>query len=129
MVKAGGTLSVTETVTFKFVGGPFTYVFRDIPTDKTDGIVIESASMDDQIMQHGSGTGQVEITYGNPVKVTWHFVCLLFGVPTGTWPGLFLPLGVVGISITVAVLGGIFTTLSEKGVQAAARWKAFSHYL
>ncbi len=73
IVREGGSLLVTETVTFKFVGGPFTYVFRDIPTDKTDGIVIESASMDDQTMQQGRGTGQVEITYGNPVKVTWHF--------------------------------------------------------
>jgi Predicted membrane protein (DUF2207) C-terminal domain/Predicted membrane protein (DUF2207) N-terminal domain len=73
VVKEGGTLIVTETVTFKFVGGPFTYVFRNIPTDKTDGITIMSASMDDQSMQHGSGAGQVEITYGNPVKVTWHF--------------------------------------------------------
>jgi len=73
MVREGGSLSVTETVTFRFVGGPFTYVFRDIPTSKTDGIVVESASMDDQTMHHGSGTGQVEITYGNPVKVTWHF--------------------------------------------------------
>ncbi|MGZ3616215.1 MAG: DUF2207 family protein [Ktedonobacteraceae bacterium] len=72
IVREGGSLLVTETVTFKFVGGPFTYVFRDIPTDKTDGIVIESASMDDQTMQQGRGTGQVEITYGNPVKVTWH---------------------------------------------------------
>ena len=73
MVNEGGSLIVTETVTFKFVGGPFTYVFRNIPTGKTDGITIKSASMDDQTMQHGSGAGQVEITYGNPVKVTWHF--------------------------------------------------------
>jgi hypothetical protein len=73
MVKEGGSLIVTETVTFKFMGGPFTYVFRDIPTNKTDGITIMSASMDDQTMQHGSGAGQVEITYGNPIKVTWHF--------------------------------------------------------
>ena len=73
VVREGGSLIVTETVTFKFVGGPFTYVFRDIPTDKTDGIAITSASMDDQTMQHGTGSGQVEITDGNPVKVTWHF--------------------------------------------------------
>ena len=73
VVREGGSLLVTETVTFKFVGGPFTYVFRDIPTDKTDGIAIISAAIDDQTMQHGTGTGQVEITYGNPVKVTWHF--------------------------------------------------------
>ena len=54
---------------------------------------------------------------------------LLFGIPTGTWPMLFLPLGVIGVSITVAVLWGIFSTLSEKGMQDAASWKAFSHYL
>src|SRR5512135_988146 len=73
MVKEGGSLIVTETVTFKFVGGPFTYVFRNIPTAKTDSITIMSASMDDQTMQQGKGAGQVEITYDNPVKVTWHF--------------------------------------------------------
>ena len=73
IAREGGSLLVTETVTFKFVGGPFTYVFRDIPTDKTDGIVIRSASMNDQTMQQGTGNGQVETTYGNPVKVTWHF--------------------------------------------------------
>ncbi len=73
VVNEGDSLSITERVTFKFVGGPFTYVFRDIPTDKTDGIVIESASMDDQTMQQGKGADQVEIAYGNPVKVTWHF--------------------------------------------------------
>ena len=32
-VQEGGSLIVTKTVTFKFVGGPFTYVFRDIPTN------------------------------------------------------------------------------------------------
>src|SRR5215472_6200591 len=75
-VQEGGSLIVTEAVTFKFVGGPFTFVFREIPTDKTDGISILSASMDDQTMQQGTGAGQVEIAYGNPVKVTWHFAPL-----------------------------------------------------
>ena len=56
-------------------------------------------------------------------------LCLLFGIPTGTWPSLFLPLGVIGVSITVAVLWGMFSMLSDKGMQDAARWKAFSHYL
>ena len=73
VVQEGGPLIVTETVTFRFVGGPFTFVFRNIPTDKTDGISILSAGMDDQTFQQGTGTGQVEIAYGNPVKVTWHF--------------------------------------------------------
>ena len=31
VVREGGSLIVTETVTFKFVGGPFTYVFRRHP--------------------------------------------------------------------------------------------------
>ncbi len=60
----GGSLIVTETVTFKFVGGPYTFVFRDIPTDKTDGISILSAGMDDQTLQDGTGAGQVEINSG-----------------------------------------------------------------
>ena len=72
-VQEGGSLIVTEAVSFKFVGGPFTFVFRDIPTDKTDGISISSASIDGQTMQRGTEAGQVEIAYGNPVKVTWHF--------------------------------------------------------
>jgi uncharacterized membrane protein len=37
--------------------------------------------------------------------------------------------GVIGISITAAVLWGIFSTLSDKGMQDASRWRAFSHYL
>jgi hypothetical protein len=72
-VRGDGSLVVTETTTFRFVGGPFTFVFRYVPTDKTDGISILSASMDDQAMQQGTGAGQVEIAYGNPVKVMWHF--------------------------------------------------------
>ncbi len=56
-------------------------------------------------------------------------LCLLFGIPTGIWPSVFLPLGVVGVSITVLVLWGIFSTLSVEGMLDAARWKAFSKCL
>jgi len=42
-VQNDGTLLVKETVVFKFVGGPFTFVYREIPTDKTDTITIQSA--------------------------------------------------------------------------------------
>jgi hypothetical protein len=75
-VQQGGTLLVKETVVFIFTGGPFTYVYRDLPTDKTDGIVVLSALMDEHTMQRGTGAGQVEIAAGNPVKVTWHFAPL-----------------------------------------------------
>jgi hypothetical protein len=71
-VQRGGTLNVTETVDFRFVGGPFSYVFREIPTDLTDGIVNIQAGADNVPWPQGTGPGQVEIETGNPVRVTWH---------------------------------------------------------
>ena len=72
-VQNDGTLLVKETVVFKFVGGPFTFVFRDIPTDKTDTIAIQSAYMDDRFFSEGTESGQVEIMQDNPIQVKWHF--------------------------------------------------------
>jgi Predicted membrane protein (DUF2207) len=72
-VQNDGTLLVQETVVFKFVGGPFTFVYRDIPTDKTDSIAIQSAYMDDGLFSEGTGSGQVEIMQDNPIQVKWHF--------------------------------------------------------
>jgi hypothetical protein len=73
-VQADGSLLVSETVVFRFVGGPFTYVFRTLPTDYTDGITEITASMDGVTMPPGKGAGQVEISGHDPLKVTWHFV-------------------------------------------------------
>jgi hypothetical protein len=75
-IQHDGSLLVEETVVFKFTGGPFTYVYRNLPTDKTDGISIVSATMDERAMPRGTGAGQVEIVGGNPIKVTWHFTPL-----------------------------------------------------
>ena len=75
-VQQDGSLLVKETVVFTFNGGPFTFVYRDLPTDKTDGVVVLSATMDERTMPRGTGAGQVEIASGNPVKVTWHFAPL-----------------------------------------------------
>ncbi|MBM3135781.1 MAG: DUF2207 domain-containing protein [Chloroflexi bacterium] len=72
-VQADGSLLVTETVVFRFVGGPFTYVFRELPTGYTDGITEFTASMDGATMPPGQGAGQVEISGRHPIKVTWHF--------------------------------------------------------
>lgn len=72
-VQNDGTLLVQETVVFKFVGGPFTFVYRDIPTDKTDSIAIQSAYMDDRLFSEGTGSDQVEIMQDNPIQVKWHF--------------------------------------------------------
>ncbi len=68
-----GLLEVTETVVFRFEGGPFTYVYRDLPTDYSDGIWGIEASLDGQPLAQGTQAGQVEIDGDNPIKVTWHF--------------------------------------------------------
>jgi Predicted membrane protein (DUF2207) len=92
-VQQDGSLLVKETVIFAFSGGPFTYVYRDLPTDKTDGVVVLSATMDERTMPRGTGAGQVEIATGNPVKVTWHFAPL--SDQTHTFVLTYRDLGVV----------------------------------
>lgn len=72
-VEEGGALLVKETVVFRFEGGPFTYVFRHIPTDHTDGLLILEAAVDGEALPEGDEAGQVEIEGRDPVKVTWHF--------------------------------------------------------
>lgn len=71
-VEDGGSVLVTETVVFDFVGGPFTFVFRELPTDLTDGISILEASVDGRVYPVGENPGQVEISTGNPMRITWH---------------------------------------------------------
>jgi len=68
-----GTLEVVETVVFRFEDGPFTYVFRELPTRKTDGIDIVSAEMDGRALTFGKEPGQVEIQRRSSVHVRWHF--------------------------------------------------------
>lgn len=68
-----GSAIVTETVEFRFSGDPFTFAFREISATETDGITFLEAGMDGVIMPPGTEAGQVEVTAGNPLKVTWHF--------------------------------------------------------
>ena len=72
-VARGGTLRVTETITIRFDDGPFTFFYRQIPKRMMDGLEIVSASMDGHVLPAGDGTGQVEISGGSRVRVTWHF--------------------------------------------------------
>ncbi len=44
-IEEGGSLLVKETIVFDFVGGPFTFVFRELPLDHTDGISVLEASV------------------------------------------------------------------------------------
>ncbi len=81
-VQTDGSLLVSETVVFRFIGGPFTYVFRELPTDYTDGITEIAASIDGVTLPPGQGAGQVEISGRDPIKVTWHFAPTSDATPT-----------------------------------------------
>ena len=73
-IASGGTMDVTENVTFHFTGGPFTFVSRQLPTDNIDSVSVVSASIDNQTMSEGSTPGQYEVdSSNNPISVTWHF--------------------------------------------------------
>jgi hypothetical protein len=71
-VQPDGSLIVAETVDFRFVGGPFSYVFRDLAFTEIDRIDRLQASLDGQVLPQGTGPGQVEIQAGDPLQVTWH---------------------------------------------------------
>lgn len=71
-VQADGSLVVTETVDFRFEGGPFTFVFRDLAFSEIDGIDRLQATMDGQVLPQGTGPSMVEIQAGDPLQVTWH---------------------------------------------------------
>lgn len=46
VVREDGSLAVTETVVFEFAGDPFTFVFRELETDRTDGMRNIRAAVD-----------------------------------------------------------------------------------
>ena len=76
-VERGGGLIVSEEVVFRFDGGPFTRVFREVPTRRTDGIRDVRAWLDDQPLVHGDAAGQVSLrTRDRRLRVTWHLASL-----------------------------------------------------
>ncbi len=95
-LESGGSALVRETVTFRFRGGPFTYVFRDLDTARTDGIRDIHVEMDGQAMTEGEGPGQAEVRTGHPVKVIWHFAPV--SDATHTFEVTYRALGVVRVS-------------------------------
>lgn len=68
-MEAGGDLLVTETVEYTFSGEPFTFVFRELETDYTDGVTIVEVAIDGQPLPAGTGPGQAEIS---GTRITWH---------------------------------------------------------
>lgn len=72
-IQDDGSAIITETVEFHFSGDPFTFAFREISANETDGLTFLEAEMDGTQMPQGSRAGQVEVEPGDPLKVTWHF--------------------------------------------------------
>jgi hypothetical protein len=70
-----GSMVVTERVTFTFGKDSFTYVFRDLPTRRTDGISVLSAAMDGQPFERGKNARQYEVKREKDgvIRITWRF--------------------------------------------------------
>ena len=74
IVEQGGSLLVTETVRFAFGPDEFTYVYRELPSRRTDGLTILEATMDGMPMERGKGAGQFEVRRDdNRRRIVWHF--------------------------------------------------------
>lgn len=70
-----GTTQVTETVVFRFAGGTFTYVRRELPLGRTDGIEVVAAGMDATALRPG-GEGETRLETSrrdNRLRVVWRF--------------------------------------------------------
>ena len=67
------SLTIEERITFRFEGGDYTYVFREIPRDRTDGVRDLQAEMDGVPFRTGAGPGSIELKEGRSVRVTWRF--------------------------------------------------------
>jgi hypothetical protein len=72
-VLSGGSLDVTETITFDFQSGTFQRVWRDIPASRTDGIEVIEARMDGNLVTRGEGPGHVVVSGRSRVRVEWQF--------------------------------------------------------
>lgn len=62
VVQPDGSLEVTERIAFRFSGGEFTEVSRELPARETDGVDVIEASIDGQVPQRGGSEGQVEVS-------------------------------------------------------------------
>jgi hypothetical protein len=59
------SLAVEERIVFRFEGGEYTYVFREIPLDRSDGVADVAAEMDGTPFAEGEGPGSVDVDEGS----------------------------------------------------------------
>lgn len=73
-VNPDGSIEVTERIAFRFTGGDFTQVTRELPTRETDGVRVIEASIDGRVLPAGDAAGQVEVRESNSrTRVIFHF--------------------------------------------------------
>ena len=75
VVEPGGSIIVTETVRFVFGPEAFTYVSREVPIRRADGLTVVEAAMDGLPLARGSRPGQFEwkrVEDGRR-RIVWHF--------------------------------------------------------
>jgi len=74
VVEPGGSIVVTETIRFVFGPDEFTYVYRELPSMRTDGLTIIEASMDGVPAERGKGAGRFELKRDDDRRrIVWHF--------------------------------------------------------
>ncbi len=74
-VQPDGSALVTETVAFRFEGGPFTFAFRGLPTRYTDGVSNIQVREGDRVYTQGGKTaGQYTLdSKNNSIETRWYF--------------------------------------------------------
>lgn len=74
VVHPDGSFEVTERIAFRFSGGEFTEVTRELPTRETDGVDVLEASIDGRVLPEGEAAGQVEVRRsGSRSRVIFRF--------------------------------------------------------
>ena len=75
VVEPNGAIVLTETLRFVFGPDSFTYVYRELPTRRTDGIIVLQAMMDGLPVEQGKQAGQFEVRRSDEGRrrIVWHF--------------------------------------------------------
>lgn len=74
-IEPGGAMVVTETIRFAFGPDSFTYVTRELPSRRSDGVSVLAAWMDGREMTRGTDPGEfgVKRIEGGLRRVRWYF--------------------------------------------------------
>lgn len=73
-VQPDGSLEVVEVIAFRFTGGDYTTVERELRPTDADRVEVLEAAMDGRVLPRGDGEGQVEVDAASRrTKVAWHF--------------------------------------------------------